>query len=871
AQISGSIRKTKDLFEHMVEGLSPTLNVDILGLLLYDDTRKVLEGQVPFLGMPIQFVELYRAQIEPGSQAEKIWESQKIIQTEKASTDPDLTAYNLAHLAQAAGIRSTLLIPLISNGRSLGYLQAGNKRDGTEFNPDDVKLMSVLASQAAPIIENALLIQASRLRTQRSEAMRRIASLVSSTASLDEVLKYSISELARMLRAESAFILLLDEDNGEMFIHKETLYGLTEAELETIPLFSTATPDYQFAATFSQDSILSGTIATDRQLPQVYKRLFKQMSSYQSAAIVPLLVREHGVGEIVFLSAAPESFNRDDVFSIFTATGQLASAVERAGLYTQTDEGLQRRVDQLSSLNRISRELNTTLDIYNLMQRTFGELKRVTNADGGSIILFEENGSLTPVTNDSYWGERTLKELSPLEKQVAESGTPIIETDFSSSEHLSSWNGAQSAMIAPIIDQELTVGIFQLFANKIDGFDSSSVSTTQALSSQAAIAIRNARRHRAQVMRNDMLQRRVESLSKLFENNPLASADSSLEDALESIAENVQNATSFDKVLLYVFDEDIQALRIMSTAGLSENVLEDSKAETLFWDELEGLLSPDFLLAEAYFIPSERVSASAPMLKINDGSAPEETLIADEDIWQPEDMFIYPLYGNDKTPMGLISVFEPISGLRPNDSTAQELAFVAQEAKLVITGFKNTLSLRNQVGGIQDRASQASNMNSAAQDQLSILLHKDLEQTIAIQQLNERGRRIRTGLDIAEIANQQPDRSAVLMALGNQLITKMGLDTVLIAEPSSGGPRLIHSIGAIPKEANPEALLGQRNPLHHSITTGQSVLVSDLDNDPDWQDTPLLKNIAAKGFISLPISSNGHVDAAILATSHTPL
>ncbi|MEK6256950.1 MAG: GAF domain-containing protein, partial [Chloroflexota bacterium] len=57
----------------------------------------------------------------------------------------------------------------------------------------------------------------------------------------------------------------------------------------------------------------------------------------------------------------------------------------------------------------------------------------------------------------------------------------------------------------------------------------------------------------------------------------------------------------------------------------------------------------------------------------------------------------------------------------------------------------------------------------------------------------------------------------------------------------------------------------------HSITTGHSVLVSDLDNDPDWQDTPLLKNIAAKGFISLPISSNGHVDAAILATSHTPL
>lgn len=48
-------------------------------------------------------------------------------------------------------------------------------------------------------------------------------------------------------------------------------------------------------------------------------------------------------------------------------------------------------------------------------------------------------------------------------------------------------------------------------------------------------------------------------------------------------------------------------------------------------------------------------------------------------------------------------------------------------------------------------------------------------------------------------------------------------------------------------------------------------MVSNLEDDPTWSDTPLLKNLDAKGFITLPISSNGHVEAAILAISRTAL
>jgi len=59
----------------------------------------------------------------------------------------------LHHLAQAAGIRHTVLMPLASGGRMLGYLQAANKRDGTSFDHHDLRFLAIIAGQAAPLLK----------------------------------------------------------------------------------------------------------------------------------------------------------------------------------------------------------------------------------------------------------------------------------------------------------------------------------------------------------------------------------------------------------------------------------------------------------------------------------------------------------------------------------------------------------------------------------------------------------------------------------------------------------------------------------------------------------------------------------------------
>ncbi len=60
AQVSRAIHGTKSIYAQIIETISPLINAEILGFLIYDEQTHDLVGQVPFQGLPEQFIELYR-------------------------------------------------------------------------------------------------------------------------------------------------------------------------------------------------------------------------------------------------------------------------------------------------------------------------------------------------------------------------------------------------------------------------------------------------------------------------------------------------------------------------------------------------------------------------------------------------------------------------------------------------------------------------------------------------------------------------------------------------------------------------------------------------------------------------------------------
>ena len=210
AQAVSAIREPQNLFSRLVESVTPLFEAEIIGFLLYDENKHTLEGQVPFLGLPPHIVQIYRTTIAPNSPAEALLNERKPILTRNAAQDEELAILGLTDIAIAASLRDSALMPLVSAGQMVGYFQVSHHRNGApEFSDSEQRLMHIVSDQAAAIIVNALLVRQSRERTQRADSLRRISSLSASTATLDEVLKYSVQELAGLFQADAASIFLL--------------------------------------------------------------------------------------------------------------------------------------------------------------------------------------------------------------------------------------------------------------------------------------------------------------------------------------------------------------------------------------------------------------------------------------------------------------------------------------------------------------------------------------------------------------------------------------------------------------------------------------------------------------------------------------
>ncbi len=890
-QAVSSVGDTKSLFTRLVDGIAPLAAVQILGFLIYDENRHTLQGQLPYFGLHGDMLEYASTTIQPGSRAEEIWLSQETIVTQDAPNDPRVQAFGLERLSLAASIARMVLVPLTSGGRLLGYLHVGEKIDGTPFNQDDLRLLAIIAGQAGSIVENASLVQQSERRAQRAETLRRIASLTGSSATLDEILNYSVQDLARLLKADKAACFLADESRGELRIQKNSLFSISPEYAARMGRISLDNPEFRGSVTDSQNYIFSDDAPVDPRVSSLYKPIYTSLA-LRSLVIVPLVVRDHGIGEILIGSHEPNFFVRSDLQTVTTAAGLLANIVERSALYAQTDETLRRRVDQLTAITRVGRELNDTLDLQYLLQRVYEEALQTTRADCGSIVLFELNGSspTNPSEDKSnghrvrellHLGDPSFDELNPLEKHVLDTREALIIDDFDpnsspknidSPDPLPAHSGIRSELIVPIAYQEKIAGLIHLHANTPARFDQAALDITEALAIQASVALGSAYRYQEQLRRGEMLNRRVETLARLLETSHVLQSEQPLEQALGNIAEAMQAATQFDIVLISVYHAESGNLLRTAAVGIPEDFKAELWAHPQAWDKVETILDPDYQIGHAYFIPYERM----PVLPADIHTVTVLPLVEDSSLkhqhkWHPEDMLLIPLYSSNGQPLGLISVDNPRDNLRPDAPAIETLEVFSGQAALVIENQNQMRGLKSRMEEIQGDLSRAKQAAEMAQNHLPILLHKDLEQTIAVQRLSQRATRIRAGMDIAEIVNRQGDRSSVLYAFGREILTHMDMDLALVIEPSAHGPRLLHSMGRIPQGISIEALIGQRNPLHHCIQNGDNMLVSRMEAGSEWIHSPLLQALEAKGFIVLPIYIGVRLDAALLAISQTPL
>lgn len=868
SEASSALDDLPALHKQIITVVDDLFDVGMIGVVLYDEFERVLQAQSPFKGLSDDVVSLYRAKLDV-DQARMLTDIRESVFTEKASEDWYWEQFNLQGFAQAASIKDAALVPLRASDTFLGFLHLSNHGDGSSvFSAEERRLLRVLSAEIAVMLHNALLVRRSRQRAVQAETLQKLSMFTTSSASLDEILRYATREMTQLLGADLSVIYMLDEQNSALRLQEQAVYGVDLENLD--PNWRELYIDdafYRFTVTGSKRPFFSNDLSTDERVLDIYRPLIDAFD-VRSTLTVPLYVGDKHFGEWMVSSRSAGLFDEHDLRVLMTAAGQLSAALD-ARLYSDiTDADLRQRVDSLLAVAHSSRILHVSHDRDGLLDTLYKEAKSLLRADCGNVFLVDvdenDNLSLGRVIGDVH-----STAVLPIERFVYAHGESLRVANFEYSQYSPPHVGVKSALVAPIKFHGKVLGLIYLHGTEENKFTEEHQFMLDTLAYHAGVALENLQRYLEQKHRARLYQKRAVVAEVLEEAAEKLAPDVGLEAGLEYLAEYLRKITPFDKALISVYDEERSVLRRVVGIGFSPALMRELQEREQSWTSVQQFFRPTFQIGRAYFIPHDKAPVVPPDVHIV--LTDEQAVPTGEDGWHPQDLLLYPLYKSDGQPLGLLSVDAPRDGRRPDQVTIEAIASLAAYAEQFITYNKTHRALSDEVERLSTALSRLELLRQASSENLPSLLHKDLEQTLAMQDLVQRGQRIRAGLHISEKVSRQINADLALQALAQELLQELNFTYALVAEQSLEGPQLLHVFGDFPENVSVEALFGQRNPLLQTLRSGDIFYAPNLDEDQDWQDASIFLSLKAKSFVSLPIQEgDGHL-AAVMAIGVQPM
>jgi PAS domain S-box-containing protein len=808
--------------------LAPQIDADSIGFLLYDETTQTLEPQRPFSGVPESLLPKLRISVATGSPARLRWQTQEADSADGPDTARLLRELGLGSISRSRTLRNLAVLPLGAAEDSPGWLWIADKRGGA-IDAEDIRRWTPFAAQCGRLIRNRNALAAYRRGSRRDEFIRRLATGAAAPP-LDDFLARSLAELAQLLSADRAALYLLDESRDEIKLHGESAYGLTEEDRRRFASFSTADPLSRFAATFAGKPVRLNAGSGAEETPRFYLPWTEHFEGGEWI-VTPLIVRGRGLGELL-VGKGSGGFLSDDADFLAAVGGQLAGTIEREQLFSATDTSLRRRVDQLSSLTRVSRELNTTIDLAYLLQLILDESLRVTGAACGRIALVDPKRTASVLRPLLLLGE-ALPEgtLSRLEMDVLHSGKPHLIRDITAEPADADHEGILSAILVPVFHEQHAVGLIHLHSAEPGWFDRESLEIVQAYGIQISIAVANAQRHEEQVQTAEALRRRARLLSTIHQTGKISLSHAPLPARLETISQSLHDTLGLTPVLIGSLRRDV--LEWHARSGLSDRA----------WEAVRSVALPRAAIVRWAASRADAEGCIPLPITPGDGDAAKFAAALEIDI-PGREILLLPLRTSGGEWIGLLAASSPTSAKPGIDFPFLEI-FASQATVAIQTELlQQALTERRPAGAGPERPPAAQSADQQIRlDRLTALIR------------------------VIEPLSTKTEPGALLEMFADNLRETFSVDIVLVAEEGPAGPRLRLARGKLPAEAPVEMLLGQHNPILSMFQRGQPILSLAPDGAPAWNNSPLLTALKARSFLCFPIRASSRTEAVTLLIS----
>jgi PAS domain S-box-containing protein len=392
----------------------------------------------------------------------------------------------LTEQAQAGGFRALLEMPLRSGHVVLGYLTVYHDQPRI-YHDSEIDLLETLANQVTAALDNAQLLRALELYAFEMTQLVHLSRISASSLELDKLVGSIPDNLRHMMSASHVTIALLHNQQIDLV---ETTSEIDDWSQIEFPEFQALARDaLPRRHTFHRDDTVSRGLAG-----------YMTQQGLASLILVPILANNNLLGIILLGNDEPHTFTDREWQLIETAANQIAAQVSNARTYTNTQAALNRRLEQLSVIEDIIRQIAASVDLNQIISLVLDAAIRTTQADIGVLAMLTDAGEFWIIGHQYVDGKlqkhyiRRPKEQGVI-GEVARTGEAILVRDNNAVPYyVTSFPGKyQSSLGVPLIEDGTVSGVLLVESAQKDFFTEEQASFLKNLAGHTLISIDNAR------------------------------------------------------------------------------------------------------------------------------------------------------------------------------------------------------------------------------------------------------------------------------------------------------------------------------------------------------------------------------------------
>jgi len=222
----------------------------------------------------------------------------------------------------------------------------------------------------------------------------------------------------------------------------------------------------------------------------------------KSECAIPLKGKDRIIGALDIQSDSVNAFTQEDIYILTTVADQISAALQNAELFGDA----QKRAERLSAVNRMAEAVNSTLEVDELLKRTYETIKELFTFDAFYIALYHEKSKTVDYRISIDRGSYLKPYVKPLEEAlvstvlVIQTGSPLnldnvqkYREEHLDTEHWGIDEPPDTILAVPLRISEGVTGIISIQSYRGIHYSSEDMEFLATLADQTAIALENAR------------------------------------------------------------------------------------------------------------------------------------------------------------------------------------------------------------------------------------------------------------------------------------------------------------------------------------------------------------------------------------------